>query len=82
MKVVIIIVRLPADIHKAHSPSLPGCVALGRSRQEAVERMSRAVAGYLASLDAAAPGDIELQILDEDRNTRGAALGGGLAAAQ
>ena len=68
MKIVIVVAEIASDMYKVHCPSLPGCVALGRSRREAAERMSRAISGYLASFDAAVPADIELQILDNDQN--------------
>jgi len=64
MRVVISVVELSVDLYKANCPALPGCVVLARSRQEAAERMSQAVSGYLASFDVAVPGQIELQVVE------------------
>lgn len=68
MKIVVVIVELSPDMHKAHCPGLPGCMVLGRSRQEAAERIASAVTAYLASFDAAVPGKLDLQILDPGRH--------------
>ena len=73
MKIGVVIVELSPGMHKAHCPALPGCVVLGRTRQEAAERMSVAVAGYLASFDSVVPEKIELQILDDARRLQEAA---------
>ena len=37
-------------IYVAESPSLPGCVSQGNSREEALTNIKDAMAGYLASL--------------------------------
>jgi len=34
----------------AECPSLPGCVSQGRTRQEAIDQIKDAIAGYLESL--------------------------------
>ena len=36
----------------AEVPALPGCVSEGRTRQEAIENIREAIAGYLESLEA------------------------------
>ena len=36
----------------AEVPSLPGCVSQGDTRQEALENVREAIAGYLESLEA------------------------------
>lgn len=35
----------------AEVPSLPGCVSQGQTRQEALENIREAIAGYLESLE-------------------------------
>ena len=35
----------------AEVPALPGCVSQGETRQEALENIREAIAGYLESLD-------------------------------
>ena len=62
MRVVVIIMELSPDSHRAYCPALPGCAVLGRSRQEAAERISRAVTGYLASFDTVVPEKLEFEI--------------------
>jgi predicted RNase H-like HicB family nuclease len=76
MKIVIAIAELSGGMHKAHCPALPGCMVLGRSRQEAVERMCGAVEGYLASFEATMPGKLELEILDQGTSLPGASPSG------
>jgi predicted RNase H-like HicB family nuclease len=71
MKIVVIIMELSPDVHKAHCPALPGCMVLAGSRQEAAERISRAVRGYLASFDATVPEKLELEIREHGRDVRG-----------
>ncbi|MFH1127394.1 MAG: type II toxin-antitoxin system HicB family antitoxin [archaeon] len=46
-----IIIELDEDgIYVAECPTLPGCISQGKTRQEALENIKEAVAGYLASL--------------------------------
>ena len=71
MRIVVVMMELSRDMHKAHCPVLPGCTVLGRSRQEASERISSAVMGYLASFDTAIPEKLDLQILEHRRHRRG-----------
>lgn len=35
----------------ADCPSLPGCVSQGKTREEAIENIQDAIAGYIASLE-------------------------------
>jgi predicted RNase H-like HicB family nuclease len=35
----------------AECPSLPGCISQGKTRQEAVENIREAIAGYVAALE-------------------------------
>jgi predicted RNase H-like HicB family nuclease len=76
MKILVIITELSPSVHKAHCPVLPGCVVLGRSRQEALDRMSNAIAGYLASFDATVPERLDLEVLEYGRELRRTARDG------
>ncbi len=49
------------------SPSLPGCVSQGKTREEAVENIKDAISGYLGSLkkhDEPIPPSIEEEIVE------------------
>lgn len=48
-----IIVQQTADCFCAFSPDLPGCIATGKSEEEARERMDEAVRFHLAGLEKA-----------------------------
>jgi len=74
MKIAIIIAELSPGIHKGRCPALPGCVVVGRTRQEVAERLPGAIASYLASLDSLVPKSIELELAD-DPPLMAAALG-------
>ena len=39
-------------VYIAEAPSLPGCVSQGQTRQQAVENIKEAIAGYIESLQA------------------------------
>jgi predicted RNase H-like HicB family nuclease len=66
MQIVVITVEVSPGIHKAHCPALPGCVVLAESREEALERLSNAVVGYFASLDATVPEKFEWVIREQE----------------
>jgi predicted RNase H-like HicB family nuclease len=72
VKFVVTIVELSPGMHKAYCPALPGCMVIGSSPQEAAERISRAVAGYLASFDATAPEKLDLEMCEQGQSPRGA----------
>jgi len=55
METLIRIGRSPQGGFRASCPSLPGCVADGRSPQEATHNMAAAVSGYLVSMNVAIP---------------------------
>lgn len=63
MRIAIIIGSTSRGACRATCPALPGCAAFGASREEAIQRMQAAIRGYLASLDASVPGEIELHVL-------------------
>ena len=64
MRVTIELHRVSQSEYRARCPALPGCLVSACSPNMAQERMKRAVCDYLASLDVAVPGRVELQILD------------------
>jgi predicted RNase H-like HicB family nuclease len=45
--------------YRAWCPGLPGCRAHASSEEEAVQNLRQAVRGYLASMDAVIPADVE-----------------------
>jgi predicted RNase H-like HicB family nuclease len=55
VKLVIRISKDEKGEYRAWCPALPGCVARGRSQEEAKAHMGQAVFGYLASLNVALP---------------------------
>ena len=48
--------------YRAQCPSLPGCTVFGRSPDEARQQATRAILGYLASLDVAVPPELEVDV--------------------
>jgi predicted RNase H-like HicB family nuclease len=51
----------------AEAPALPGCISQGATRQEALQNIREAIAGYLESLDEhheAAPPSIHEEIVE------------------
>jgi len=59
--VVVILMVKPGKWH-SRCPSLPGCVAIGLSRQDALKNIGLAIRGYFASLDVAIPPKLNLDI--------------------
>lgn len=59
MKVAIRIDVKTTGVYRASCPALPGCVAFGRSHEEARQKIDQAVRGYLASLDVPVPMRLE-----------------------
>ena len=49
MQYTIVIERSPRN-YAAYAPDLPGCIATGAAREEAVREMRRAIAFYIESL--------------------------------
>ena len=62
MKIAIVIEAVSGAGYRAECPSLPGCTAFGRSPEEAQAQITRAIMGYLASLDTPTPGTLELDV--------------------
>jgi antitoxin HicB len=50
MKVLVVLERDEDGFGVAHSPTLPGCISQGRTREEALANISEAIQGYLESL--------------------------------
>ena len=68
MKIEVEIRTVSGAGYRAECPSLPGCTVFGRSPDEARERASRAILGYLASLDVAPPERLELDVPEPSRD--------------
>jgi len=47
----------------ASCPSLPGCVSVGASEQQARDKLEEAIRGYLASVSNFVPADLQ-QVID------------------
>ena len=52
MKYRVLIEQDEDGMYVAEVPSLPGCISQGRTREQAVENIREAMAGYLESLEA------------------------------
>jgi predicted RNase H-like HicB family nuclease len=50
MKFRVIITQDEVGFYVAEVPSLPGCISQGKTREEALENIKDAIAGYLFSL--------------------------------
>jgi predicted RNase H-like HicB family nuclease len=50
MKFRVIITQDEDGFYVAEVPSLPGCISQGKTREEALENIKDAIAGYLFSL--------------------------------
>ena len=58
MKLVVKTKKVKPGCIRAWCPSLPGCVVWGVSQDEARQKITRAVEGYLSSLDVALPREL------------------------
>ena len=58
MKLVAKITEREGGNFYAWCPALPGCWVVGQSRQEARQKISEAIEGYLASLDVCLPREL------------------------
>ncbi|HEX8853028.1 MAG TPA: type II toxin-antitoxin system HicB family antitoxin [Pyrinomonadaceae bacterium] len=52
MKYRVLIEQDEDGVYVAEVPSLPGCVSQGETREQALENIREAIAGYLESLEA------------------------------
>jgi len=50
MKKFLVVIEKGEDSYGAYSPDLPGCVAVGATKEEAEERMCEAIAFHLEGL--------------------------------
>jgi predicted RNase H-like HicB family nuclease len=64
MKYCVVIKQKEDDVFVVEVPSLPGCVAQGKTRQEAIENSKQAIDAYLESL--AFPDDMFAPSVSED----------------
>ena len=62
MRITVIIAMIEPGHWHSRCPSLPGCGAMGQSKQEALRNINLAIRGYLASLDVAFPLELNLAI--------------------
>jgi predicted RNase H-like HicB family nuclease len=60
MRIPVELVQVSGNSYQARCLSLPGCAVVGRSPEEARDKIGDAVRGYLASLGAAVPARLEL----------------------
>ena len=58
MKLTVRIANTTEGNFRAWWPSLPGCMVWGMSEDEVRQKISKAVEGYLASLDIALPREL------------------------
>lgn len=59
MKLCIRIIQGDRGAFVATCPSLPGCVARGGSREEAISRLDEAICGYIAAVGDFVPERVE-----------------------
>ena len=52
MKYRVLIEQDEDGVYVAEVPSLPGCISQGETREQALENIKEAIAGYLESLEA------------------------------
>ena len=67
MKIVIIITRIEPCLWTSYCPSLPGCRAVGQSREEAAEKVEQAVQRCLASHNVGLP--LERLVISPEQET-------------
>ena len=63
MGIAIVVVMVQPGHWHSRCPSLPGCEAIGPSRQGVLRNIDRAIRAYLASLNVAFPLELNLAIL-------------------
>jgi predicted RNase H-like HicB family nuclease len=62
MKIAIRIAMSQPGRWRAWCPALPGCHAVGQSRDEVADKIDLAIRGYIASLNAAVPKTIRTEV--------------------
>ncbi len=55
MNIRVILVQDEAGYFVAEVPAMPGCLTQGRTRQEAIENIKEAIAGWLEVMESKAP---------------------------
>ncbi|MHC4504436.1 MAG: type II toxin-antitoxin system HicB family antitoxin [Planctomycetota bacterium] len=63
MGITVTIAMIEPGHWRSRCPSLPGCVAIGRSKPDVLRNIDLAIRGYLASLDVTFPVKLTLAIL-------------------
>ena len=58
MALTIRMMRVPQGGFKAWCPALPGCYAMGVTREEARRQVHRAMKGYIDSIDVVLPREL------------------------
>lgn len=51
--------------YTALCPSLPGCISRGETKQEALEKLSECIAGYVAALGNVVPPQVDCEVLKD-----------------
>jgi len=62
MGIAVVIVMVEPGRWRSRCPSLPGCEAIGPSRQDVLRNIDLAIRAYLASLDVPFPLELDLSI--------------------
>jgi predicted RNase H-like HicB family nuclease len=62
MRLLVEVTRRSNGKFLAKCPGLPGCLADGQTHEQALRNIKGAIEGYLASLDAASPRDLQAHV--------------------
>jgi len=64
MKVCIRIIQNEAGGYTAACPTLPGCVSVGPTREQAEQRLEEAIRGYIAALGDFVPESLTHEVVE------------------
>jgi len=64
MKLCVKLYRDSNGYYIAQCPSLPGCFAIGKTREEANQKIDDAIRGYIAALSDFVPERLEHEVLE------------------
>lgn len=62
-----ICIKIAANEHGGYTaicPSLPGCTTRGETREEAQDRLSEVICGYIASVSDFVPENVNAQLVE------------------
>ncbi|MBC8374268.1 MAG: hypothetical protein ISS69_14000 [Phycisphaerae bacterium] len=62
MKIAINIRQTAPECFRANCATMPGCVAVGRTQEQACESMRQEIACYVASMDGICPNPLDLDV--------------------